>query len=285
MKKGPRREAGVGAFRVAAGMRHLMALLLGLAAQVALAARAAEVLAITPIEQSVAVSASPSLSLHWTGRDARAVLIYIPAGEGRMGLLPGHTDHRYPFHQMLRRLSDPTFTRGRLDVVLLDSPAPLSPGLPSPAARQGRDHLVRIESAIRFYRERTGLPVWLMGHSNGSISLAAFAAYAQDKGITGLVAGMVVSGSRGETQFRPPVAWPMLFLHHREDGCDRTPPQAAWALYQQVRGFNPAPTEFVFIQGGRFQGGWLCTSGFHVYHGAEEELTRAIDEFLARFHP
>jgi len=146
---------------------------------VAAFSHAAEVIPVEPMEKCFLCSSAPSLTMYWQGKNAKAVLMLIPGGEGYIGLKPGQTDNRFHQFQTLKRLTDPELTSGHFDVVVLDSPGPLSPHQAYPSARGSSDHMVRIESAVRFYKEKTGLPVWLMGHSNGGISLTEFLKYAR----------------------------------------------------------------------------------------------------------
>ena len=160
---------------------------------------------------------------------SKAVVIFIPGGEGYIGLRIGQVDHTYYFYQTLKRLTTTYQTSGRFDVVMLDSPAELSPNQRYPAARGGFDHMIRIESAIKYYKEKTGLPVWLLGHSNGGISLTEFFKYAKKNNKVDLISGFIVSGVRSESYFDPPYTFPMLFIHHDKDGCADTRPNASFA--------------------------------------------------------
>lgn len=113
-------------------MKHLLALCFMLSS----ALHAAEVFPIEPIEKCFLCSTEPSLTMYWQGKDAKALLLLIPGGEGHVGLRPQQTDHRSHQFQTLKRLTDPALTSGQFDVVLLDSPAPLSPisAIPPPGA-------------------------------------------------------------------------------------------------------------------------------------------------------
>lgn len=259
--------------------------LLGLLAAMPYAGLNAQVFAVDPIETGFFIRSEPSRTLYWAGQNARALLLFIPGGDGHLRLRPEQTDHRYHFYQMLRQLTQPGRTRGHFDVVLLDSPSPLSPQQAYPAARGARDHLVRIESAIRFYRNKTGLPVWLMGHSNGGISLTGFLKYLDKKGESGLLQGVVASGIRNESDFAPPVVFPMLFIHHEQDGCSNTSHAASRALYEKIKPAARQPVEFHTIQGGSAEAANPCSSGYHMYFGASDEVVRVIDDFMTRMTP
>ena len=244
----------------------------------------AEVIAVEQVDKGFFISAAPTLTLYWQGQDAKAVLVFIPGGEGYIGLKPGQTDHRYQFHQMLKLLTNSALTSGKFDVVLLDSPAELSPRQPYPTARAGSDHMVRIESVVRFYKEKTGLPVWLLGHSNGGISLTEFVKYLQKNDKMDLVAGIIPSGARSETYFKPPLNLPVLVLHHQQDGCSHTLSKSAAENFAQVKAFNKASTELVLLTSGEAEQKDPCRSGFHMYHGASEEAAKAIDGYMSRFY-
>ena len=242
---------------------------------------AAEVFPVEPIEKCFLCSTEPSLTMYWQGKDAKALLLLIPGGEGHVGLRPQQTDHRSHQFQTLKRLTDPALTSGQFDVVLLDSPDPLSPNQRYPAARGGNEHMIRIESAVRFYKAKTGLPVWLMGHSNGGISLTEFLKYARKNQRMDLISGMVVSAVRNESYFEAPIDFPMLFMHHQQDGCASTTLAASMQNFEKVKAFSKAPLAFVTIEGGQAEQRDPCRSGFHMYFGAGEEVAKQLDAFMS----
>ena len=244
----------------------------------------AEIISIEPIEKGLFISSEPSMSMYWQGKASKAVLIFIPGGEGHIGLKPGQADNTFHFHQMLKRLTNPTLTSGQFDVVLLDSPTELSPRQAYPSARGGSDHLIRIESAIRYYKEKTGLPVWLMGHSNGGISLTEFVKRVQKENKTNLVAGMIASGIRSESYFNAPLDMPVLFVHHKQDGCSHTLPDDAYSNYMKVKEFNKSVTEFAYVTEGTPESRDPCRSGFHMYFGASDEVAKIIDSFMSKIY-
>lgn len=244
----------------------------------------AEVIPVQPIEKCFLCSSDPSMTMYWQGKNSKAVLLFIPGGEGYLGLKQGQTDSKYHFYQTLKRLTNPEITSGKFDVVLLDSPSELSPRQPYPSARGTSDHLIRIESAIRFYQNKTGLPVWLMGHSNGGISLTEFVKYARKNDKLNLISGIVASGIRNESYFDAPIPFPMLFLHHDRDGCSGTTLSASLRNYEKVKSFTTAPIEFIYVTGGEVQQNDPCRSGHHMYFGAGEEAAKYIDTFMSSIY-
>jgi hypothetical protein len=160
----------------------------------------AEVIPIASTSTGLLSSSAPTLTFYWSGKDSKAVLLFIPGGPGQIGLKPDTTEPQGERPQMLKRLSDPEATSGRYDVVLIDSPYPLSPNSPYPSARGTTDHVKRIEASALYYKHKTGLPIWVMGHSNGGISLTAFIKYLQSENKMDLISGMVALDIRSESR-------------------------------------------------------------------------------------
>ena len=223
--------------------------------------------------------------MYWKGEDSKAVVIFIPGGEGYIGLKEGQTDHRFQFFSMLRSLSKSYLTKGKFDVVLLDSPSELSPRQSYPSDRGAFDHMIRIESAIKYYKEKTGLPVWLMGHSNGGISLTEFFKYAKKNNKTDLISGLIASGIRDESYFDAPISFPMLFIHHEKDGCTYTKPTASQKNFLKVKEISKFPTEFISVTSGSAESGDPCRSGYHNYFEASDETSKSIELFLLKIYP
>ena len=268
-------------------MKHLILVGLLLVSSVC-----AEVIPIQPLETCMSCSAEPSLTFYRKGKDSKALVIFIPGGWGYIGLKQFQNLNPQPaeigkssFSQGLNSLSNPELTSGKLDVVLLDSPSELSPGQRWPAARTGFDHMIRIESAIKYYKEKTGLPVWVMGHSNGGISLTEFFKYAKKNNKTDLISGFIASGVRSETYFEAPITFPILFIHHEKDGCSDTVPKASFANYEKVKAASKFPTEFVYVTGGSAESTNPCISGTHMYNEANQEFAKYIENFVLKNSP
>lgn len=227
------------------------------------------------------IDSTPTMTMYWPGRQARAVLVLIPGGEGHIGIKPETRDLKHPFYQALKRLSDPALTSGSTDVVIFDSPFLLSPGQRYPSARGTSDHIKRIESVLAFYKERTHLPVWVMGHSNGGISLMELMRDLQKTNRTNLIDGMVVSSARNESSFSSPLGFPILFIDHKNNGCAATD-QSVYRTYESVRKIASGVVGQALVASGESQSANPCRSGFHMYFKADEELSKVLDDFIGK---
>lgn len=239
----------------------------------------AEVISFAPMEAGFFVSSEPIQTLYWRGQQSKVLLLFVPGGNGTLALKPETTDKPYSFYQTLKSLTNPQLTSGQFDVVLLDSPAPLLPV----SMRSAKDHMVRIESTIRYYSELTHLPIWIMGHSNGGISISEFIKYLQAKNQMSLISGVIASAIRNESFFNPPIAIPMLFLHHQKDGCKNTRPNESFEKYKQVKSFITSEVEYIQLTSGEAENRDPCFSGFHMYFNAGPEVSKAVDKFVFKF--
>ena len=242
----------------------------------------AEVIPIAPLEKGFGIGDQPSMTMYWQGQNSKVLILFIPGGDGYIGIKEDQVDLKNPYYQSLKRLTIPQSTSGQMDVVILDSPNPLSPRQPYPAARGSSGHMVRIESAIRFYKEKTGLPVWLMGQSNGGISLSEFIKYAQKNKKMELITGLILSSARSESSFNTPLNIPVLYIHHQEDGCSKSSPISAVENFQKMQKINQSVTELVMVTSGDAEEKDACHSGHHMYFGSAEEYSLAIEKFI--FH-
>ncbi len=220
--------------------------------------------------------------MFWRSPDAKATLVFIPGGNGQLGLKPTQTDSKNNFYHSFKSLTEGTSGSQRVNVVLFDSPEALDPAPNTyPWSRATKDHLTRISSVIRFYQQKTGTPIWIMGHSNGAVSVTEFTRFDDPDRGPSLLSGLVVSGARTGSHFDDkPLNIPVLFLHHEKDGCREGNPDASVRNFEQVKKTNTVPTEFKFITGGESQGKSPCESGYHMYNGAEMQMIDALRGFI-----
>ena len=240
----------------------------------------AEVIPVDQVETGFFISSTPTNTLYWKGTNSKALILLIPGGEGNLNLKPTTTNMRLNFFQTLKSLTNPDQTSGKYDVVLFDSPYPMN----NIAPRGAKDHLIRIESVIQFYHNKTNLPIWIMGHSNGGISISEFIKYLQQNNKTNVIAGAIASGIRNQSFFNPPIEFPMLFVHHEKDGCINTRPSESLLNYQKVKEFTKSDVQYVYIASGESEPNDPCRSGYHMYFNAGAEFSKVMDAFIGKYY-
>jgi hypothetical protein len=242
----------------------------------------AQVFYVEPLEEGGSGSSEPTATFLWPGKDSKFVLIMIPGGDGHLGLTPERTDLGGFYGHTLKRLSDPSLTSGRFDVVVFDSPYRMLVGDAYPTTRAMPDHLSRIESVVRYYKDKLHKPVWLMGHSNGAVSVTEFWRSIHDGEKRTLIDGLVVSSSRNGIHFPDDTRIPVLFLHHEKDGCPKAESRSSMAAFESLKSAGNNKVEYVWITGGEAESANQCYSGYHMYFGAGEEAANAIDRFIVK---
>ena len=239
----------------------------------------AQVVSIEFKEKGFLFSDAPTLSFVWPSQQAKATLIFIPGGEGRLGLTPERINLGGFYGATLRPLSEEKAGHGAFNVVVFDSPVNL-PGTDYPTSRQSSEHLWRIESVVRHFKALYHLPVWIMGHSNGAVSITEFYKFLQKNGKEDLIEGAIFSSARNGANFGDNTRLRILFLAHEQDQCPKSLPSRSKAVFEQQQKSNPLKTEYVLVKGGEAQAQNPCSSGFHMFHGAGAEAVSAIDQFV-----
>ncbi len=240
----------------------------------------AEVVAV-PQQTSNAGAPPQTFTLYWPAVKADATLVLIPGGNGHIGISPARTSLANPFYLGLKRLSDPGLSKGNINVVIFDSPYEMDPNSRSyPSGRATDDHLSRIDAVVKFYEGRTGKPVFLMGHSNGAVSVTEYVRYLQRKQAGNTIRGLILSSTRNGTFLNAPIDLPVMFLHHEKDGCRDSTLEASEKLYQSVRPLNQSGTDFQLVSTGEAQSGFPCNSGYHMFFRADEEVSQRLEAFI-----
>ena len=221
----------------------------------------------------------PTLTFLWPSKQAKATLVFIPGGEGRLGLTPERVNLGGFYGATLRPLSDEKLSRGEINVVVFDSPTPL-PGTDYPTSRQSVEHLLRIESVVRHYKNLYALPVWVMGHSNGAVSITEFYKMLQKSQSEQLVQGAVFSSARNGADFNNKTQLRILFLAHQLDQCPKSLPSHSKSVFDKQQKTNTMTMEYVLLKGGEAQAANPCSTGFHMFNAAGAEAYRAIEQFI-----
>jgi hypothetical protein len=246
----------------------------------------AQAIEIPTTYKSFSSSPASTITYLYQVPDAKATIVFIPGGAGRIGIQPDSSDAIIMmsyFNAMIRSLSDRRATSGQFNVVFFDSPEVLRMSNHWSSARTGDEHLSRIEDVVRTFREKLGKPVWLMGHSMGSISITEFYKRLQDRNSQNLVAGLILSAGQNGTSFNyESTRLPVLVLHHENDGCSGNTVAHAKKISSKLREAGNDTAELVIVSDGYPATGDPCNSGYHMYSGATNEVALVIDRFVSK---
>lgn len=256
-----------------------LALLSGCAAGPQLSEPSAMLEEITYTQAMITLSTRPGvqqriLMIQPEGKST-GILILFPGGDGA-----GH------FKESGRgfRLSNNFLVRGShlfalegFTAAILDVPSDRPSGM-SDGFRTSPGHLREMRAVVSFFAETYRQPIFLVGTSRGTLSAAYVATAIEEAG----VGGVVLTGTYEQIGSLPleRIRYPVLFIHHRDDGCRITPYAGARDLFRRVTASRKK--DFVTVIGGNPPLSKPCEAlSYHGFLGKENEVVKAITDWLS----
>ncbi|QWD90484.1 alpha/beta hydrolase [Polynucleobacter sp. MWH-Braz-FAM2G] len=215
---------------------------------------------------------APTRTLLTPVKNAKAVVLLFPGGGGVLNLKDdGSTKN---FHTFVR--SKDLWAQYGIDSVLVDTPYDLGGGMRN--SRSIRDHQQRILNVVNYYKEKLNLPVWIFGHSMGTVSVTEFVNGGKEK--EKLIAGVIVAGTYRSATIDSDVKVPVLAVHHVDDGCASTP----IATSERIIDSRPkqSNSQFIQIDGGISEGDVCGSKAYHGFNQRESELIRVVAQFILK---
>lgn len=232
-------------------------------------------------------------SLAGVSQEARAVVVLLPGGHGFLKLNNRGCPRKLKGNSLVR--SQSLFHGNAVATALVDAPSGFQQKEGLGGYRIEPGHAEDLGKVIVDVRRRTGLPVWLVGTSRGSISAAnAATRLSGAEAPDGLVlTSPLTSGNAGA---RKPwvahsvfsldldrIALPVLVVVHEADKCVRTPPNLGARVLRKT---NSSREQLVIIAGGAVAGGdnnvRACKGRSpHGFLGQEAEVADGISRFIS----
>jgi hypothetical protein len=72
-------------------------------------------------------------------------------------------------------------------------------------------------------------------------------------------------------------------MSHRNDSCPASDLTALTSNFKKVRALNKAPTSLVFLETGALENGSPCSTGYHMYNDATQEMVTTLRSFIVPF--
>ncbi len=213
----------------------------------------------------------PTRTLLLPTPNAKALVLLFPGGGGMLHLKDdGSTKNQHTFVR-----SASLWSQYQIDAVLVDTPYDLG-DLRRGDRRDRADHLARVGETVRFYKNKTQLPVWIFGHSMGTSTATYFANQQNDE--SKLLAGIIIAGAVRTAVLNNEVGLPVEAIHHAQDECLGTPISAAKGI------ISGRPNQFVsqleIIEGGISEGNVCDSFAYHGFNQTEPELIRRAAQFI-----
>ena len=213
----------------------------------------------------------------------RAAAVLIAGGHGALKIFPNGSIGWGDQNFLVRNRG--LFAQRGIAVAIIDAPSDRRSGLAG--LRDSDEHIADIEATIKWLRERTGVPVWLVGHSRGTESAAA-ATLRLGPGPTGPDGLVLASPISSESAFTKGHAvphfnleklqLPVLVLAHHEDGCSVTAPKDLPLVVDRLTGTSRK--NVVELTGGKPSGDLCAHQGTHGFGGLDSPAVQAISDFV-----
>jgi len=213
---------------------------------------------------------------------ARAVVVMYAGGHGGLQIGPDGTMAWGKGNFLVRTRQ--MFAGQGLSVAVVDAPSDRQDGGFFHGFRQTQAAAEDARALIAWLRERTRLPVWLVGTSRGTQSAAYLAtqlhgAEAPD-GI--VLTSSVLSDKRDRAVIDMPldrIAIPVLVVHHENDEC---PSCLFSSVPWLMRGLSAAPKKaLIAMAGGQSHGDPCGAFAYHGYNGLEQDVVAKIAAWIA----
>lgn len=215
---------------------------------------------------------APTRTLFIPAQNAKAVVLLFPGGGGVLRLKDdGSTSN---FHTFVR--SKDLWAQYEIDAVLVDTPYDLGNGRLH--SRSIRDHQQRILGVVRYYKQKLNLPIWIFGHSMGTVSVTEFVNGGKDQ--ARLVSGVIVAGTFRSASIDSDVDMPVQAIHHVDDGCANTPLATSESVIKSRT--NKSVAQFVVLEGGSSEGDICGSKAYHGFNEREPEFIRAAAQFILK---
>ena len=150
--------------------------------------------------------------------------------------------------------------------------------------RTTEEHAIDIKSVIKHMRDKFKKPVWLIGTSRGTTSVANVAARLNKAdGPDGVVftASISSGGSHGESMndvSLDKIKQPVLFVHHEDDQCHVCPPEDITSLANDMS--NAKFKEIKMFSGGNTEGRECGSQSHHGFLGIDDEVIKFISDWI-----
>ena len=177
-----------------------------------------------------------------------------------------------------------TFPELGFTTAIVDMPSD-KPAWAGDRFRTSTEHVEDVKKIIEFVNQKWPKPIFLIGHSAGTISVAHVAATLSDERLNGIV----LTGAPSLLARLPlhQIAYPALFVHHKDDTCASF--QLAYEQHQRLR--KSPRVAFIEVLGGEPRSDIRCRRPdaaaspadpsqrkdyTHGFSGREREVVAAI---------
>ncbi len=208
-----------------------------------------------------------------TPKNPKAAVVLVAGGHGGLRISDSGSFGWGKGNFLVR--SRQSFAKQDLVVAIVDVPSDRQRPPYLSGFRGTREHIMDIKAVIAWLRKQADVPVWLVGTSRGTESVAYAATYLTGHdGPDGIVlTSTILSDSK---EFSVPslqldrLRIPVLVVHHVDDGCSH----CSYAdIPKLIKKLEHAPKkELISIKGGVSEGDPCEAFAYHGFNGVESQV-------------
>jgi dienelactone hydrolase len=214
----------------------------------------------------------------------KAAVVLFAGGHGGLQI-DSNGDFRWGEKNFLVRTRQ-LFSSNGLMVIVVDAPSDRQMPPYLNRFRQTPEHVADIKAVIAWIRQQANIPVWLVGTSRGTQSVAFIATQLPlaDGGPDGIVlTSTILTDPKGRPVPAMPlekIQIPTFVVHHIHDGCDLCSYGDLSILMKRLT--NTPRKKLLSIDGGTSKGDPCEAMAYHGFNGKEEEVVTKIAEWITR---
>ena len=209
----------------------------------------------------------------------KAVVVLFAGGHGGLQL---STEGKFGWGEgnFLMRTRE-LFTQAGLMVVIVDAPSDRQREPFLNGFRQTKEHIQDISAVLTWVKTQTTAPIWLVGTSRGTQSVA-YIATENPSDIHGIVlTSSILSDAKSNavTEMKlEKLTMPVLVVHHQNDGCSHCSFDLISSLMNKLSASSAK--ELIAIEGGQTKGDPCNAFGHHGFNGVEQEVVIQIANWV-----
>jgi pimeloyl-ACP methyl ester carboxylesterase len=218
-----------------------------------------------------------------TPEKVKAAVILFAGGDGGIQIAPGGAMTRFNGNFLVRTRE--RFASQGLITAVVDAPSDRQQAPFLSGFRQSPEHVQDIKAVIAWLKKEFNVPVWLVGTSRGTQSVAHIGTQAAPEagGPDGLIlTSTILTDAKGRPVPDMPLdrlAVPVLVVHHRNDGCKQCWFSDMPRLTRKLAHLKK--TELLTFEGGDNVGDPCEARAYHGFNGIESEVLGKIAAWIS----
>ena len=215
----------------------------------------------------------------------KAAVVLFPGGHGGLQISSSGS-FTWGANNFLVRTRQ-LFASFNLMVAVVDAPSDRQNPPYLAGFRQTPEHVSDIRAVIAWIKQQRNIPVWLVGTSRGTQSVAFIVTQLaqSDGGPDGVVLTSTILTDKPPARPVPElpldrIKVPILIVHHKQDGCQHCPYDNLPGLMEKL---TAAPRKELFtVEGGRSKVDPCEAMAYHGFNGTEQQVVTKIADWITQ---